>query len=287
MDEAQAWSGYWAQVGAVGGCVPGAVQVGERLGEIWKQFARKLPENERLLDLATGAGAVARALCAANSSVQVTGVDFAVLPASGDSRIVYLSGTPLTALPFADGSFGAVTSQFGFEYDAGDASIAEIARVGRADAAYCFVVHHRESPIATQNRERLAALRAIAASGVLKAARRDLGRHRSAAVEKHMAATGAAYPRQTVVGEITEALRYALDLGASEGARDLTRIEAGIERETILLAGLERAVHDDSDIVALAARLGAAGIACEPPRTIAMSGGSNPIGWLVSARRAG
>lgn len=287
MDEAQAWSGYWQQVGAVGGCVPGALRASERLGEIWKQFARGMAKDEKLLDLATGAGAVPRALCAANPSVQATGVDFAVLPVSDDPRIIYQGNTPLAALPFADGAFDAVTSQFGFEYDAGEASIAEIARVGRDGAKYCFVVHHRKSPIVTQNHERLAALRAIAVSGVFEAARRDLGRQRSATVDKHMAAIGAAHPGQNVVGEIAEALRYALDLGASEGKHDLVRIEEGLERESILLAALERAAHDESDIVALTGRLGAAGIACEAPRPITVTGERHPIGWLVSARRAG
>ena len=55
-------------------------------------------------------------------------------------------------LPFADQRFGAVVSQFGFEYSRRDPAAGEIARVLRPGGAMSLLVHHAASAVLATNR---------------------------------------------------------------------------------------------------------------------------------------
>jgi SAM-dependent methyltransferase len=111
-----------------------------------------------VLDLGCGAGAVARVLLAAPGDLQVTGVDFARVPLAIHPSFELLSETPMESLPFDEPCFGAVVSQFGFEYGECEATLRELARVLAPGARVSFLVHHAESSIVATNRERLRAL---------------------------------------------------------------------------------------------------------------------------------
>jgi SAM-dependent methyltransferase len=57
-------------------------------------------------------------------------------------------------LVFADGSFDAVVSQFGYEYGRTHKTARQLARVLAPAARFSFIVHHAGSTVVATNRAR-------------------------------------------------------------------------------------------------------------------------------------
>ena len=112
----EAWSAFWRDPASGQQCVRGAPDITQAMRGHWASFAASLPAGARVLDLGCGAGAASGAITAARRDLHVTGVDFAMVPPSRDARITLISDMPMEHLDFADGSFDAVVSQFGYEY---------------------------------------------------------------------------------------------------------------------------------------------------------------------------
>lgn len=149
-EAAQAWTCFWGEQSEGSHCLAGApADMRRALSEHWRSFAGTLPVGANVLDIGCGAGAVGSALVAAMPSLHVTGIDFADIPGSNSPQINLLSKTSMEALPFADGSFDAAASQFGFEYGRTDEAAAEMARVLRPGAPFSLLVHHSQSPVLT------------------------------------------------------------------------------------------------------------------------------------------
>jgi SAM-dependent methyltransferase len=160
-----AWTLFWADP-VQSRCAAGAPQIWQSLARHWSAFARSLPRGARVLDLGCGAGAVGRMLLAARGDLHVTGVDAACVPASPLPQMELLSETDMESLPFEDGSFAAVVSQFGYEYSHTDHTAREATRVLAPGAPLSFLVHHSDSAIVSANRERLGAVVAFLAPAV-------------------------------------------------------------------------------------------------------------------------
>jgi ubiquinone/menaquinone biosynthesis C-methylase UbiE len=147
-EAARAWTSFWAEQPDGSHCLAGAPPDMRRaLLEHWRSFAARLPVTANVIDIGCGAGAVGTAVVAAVPSARVTGIDFADIPRSKCARIELRGNTSMEALPFADGSFDAAVSQFGFEYGRTDEAAAEMARVLRPGAPFSLLVHHSQSPI--------------------------------------------------------------------------------------------------------------------------------------------
>jgi len=153
------WDRYWAfgslhsfsQV--AGGNYEGAI------ADFWRERFAGLEPGARVLDIATGNGAVPLlALEAADRSgveVRIEGVDLADIdpvarvqdPALQEAlkRIRFHPRTPAESLPFSDASITLVCSQFGVEYSDVPSAVAEIGRVAAPVATLALVLHHRDS----------------------------------------------------------------------------------------------------------------------------------------------
>jgi SAM-dependent methyltransferase len=136
------------------------------LSRHWSAFARVLARGTRVLDLGCGSGVVGKYLLAARPDLRVTGIDAAQVPPAHGTNLALLAGTCMESLPFADGSFGAVVSQFGLEYADMNPAAREIARVAAPGTRVSFVVHHARSVIVTGMRARLRALDVMFASAL-------------------------------------------------------------------------------------------------------------------------
>src|SRR6185369_3960633 len=109
-----AWTQFWAD-STQSRCSGGAPEIWQSLLRHWVMFSESLPHGARVLDLGCGAGAVGRMLLASRGDLRVTGVDAAKVPRSKHAQMELLSETDMESLPFDDGSFTAVVSQFGYE----------------------------------------------------------------------------------------------------------------------------------------------------------------------------
>ncbi|MBC8027130.1 MAG: class I SAM-dependent methyltransferase [Steroidobacteraceae bacterium] len=155
-----AWTAFWNDP-AQNRCASGAPEIWQALEGHWSTFAHSLAPGARVLDLGCGAGAVARQLLRACTSISVTGIDFARLPLTIRPRVELLSDTAMESLPFPEHSFDAAVSQFGFEYSDTVRAAKEMARVLAPGAKISFIVHHAGSGVVQASRARLDALRMI------------------------------------------------------------------------------------------------------------------------------
>ena len=170
------WSRYW-QGGYKDTCFLGADAFS--LTSFWQDFFRSLANDARVLDLATGNGAVALIAAGLSQSEKfnfsITGVDFAVsspeqiadLDRSLIRQITFLPQTPLEDMPFSDASFDAATSQFGFEYSDAGKSVAETARVIVPGGQLKMLMHAADSEVRKASRNRLRRARELLARGQL------------------------------------------------------------------------------------------------------------------------
>jgi SAM-dependent methyltransferase len=157
----EAWTAFWQDPASGQQCIRGAPDVTHALQSHWSAFAEQLGARARILDLGCGAGAAANAVVAARRDLDVTGVDFALVPAAAEASIRLVPDTPMEQLPFEDGSFDAAISQFGYEYGRTHKTARQLARVLAPAARFSFVVHHAESSVVAANRARLDAIRTI------------------------------------------------------------------------------------------------------------------------------
>ncbi|WP_299321997.1 class I SAM-dependent methyltransferase [Parasphingopyxis sp.] len=287
MSKAQAWSAYWKQMGEAGGCLPGAPPaVDAQLTELWTQFARRFDRGAKLLDLACGTGAVMRALLRGNGDLDLTGVDYAELPKSRSKKTKLVGSTDIANLPFDDERFDGLTSQFGIEYADVAAAAPEIARVAKADAMVQFIVHHADSPIVEQNRNRHAALNAIARSSIRDMARRATSQPGSdtAMLSQTFSLIARSHPDQPVVREIAAAIDHAVRFGGAGADKELDRIEASLEQEIAVLSALLDVALGSSGVAEFTASL-AAHFDSDAARPIQIQGLARPIAWSISARR--
>jgi SAM-dependent methyltransferase len=146
------WTQHWAG-GARHSCSGSyGAEYGGAIAAFWQSVADETPDRARVLDLATGAGAVPRLLrqLAPAKRWSMTAVDFSdhrppPEADDGDAGVSYHPGVSIESMPFGDGSFDLVTSQYGFEYAALDAAAREVRRVRAPGSRLAFVMHHASS----------------------------------------------------------------------------------------------------------------------------------------------
>jgi ubiquinone/menaquinone biosynthesis C-methylase UbiE len=157
----EAWKSYWAS-GNLHSCVTS--YDGNYSGAIaafWANAFSGLAAQSRVLDLATGNGAIPKLLDdLKGADILVDAVDATQIAprwhvSAEQSHIRFHSGVWMEHLPFADVSFDCVCSQFGIEYAERPAAWQETLRVLKQDGRLYCVVHHADSlvtKIAAQER---------------------------------------------------------------------------------------------------------------------------------------
>lgn len=171
-DTAAAWDRYWTY-----GHLHSFSQVADGnyagvVAEFWDSVFSELPDGSRILDVATGNGALPL-LALDNAergtrSFTVHGADIAAIAPTEQvsdpalrgrlAAIAFHPRTPAEALPFDDDGFDLVTSQFGLEYSDLEQSIPEVIRVLRPGGRLALVVHHQDAAAVTAARAETAQL---------------------------------------------------------------------------------------------------------------------------------
>lgn len=136
--------------------IPGAPNYGAPIADGWRAFFDDLPNDSRVLDLATGNGAIAVMAVAAGKDFAVTGADLAAVEPTAFvtqqraelEQVRFLANTPAEALPLPDASIDAVVSQYGVEYSDLTRSIPEAVRVLAPGGQLRFAMHAAEGTVA-------------------------------------------------------------------------------------------------------------------------------------------
>ena len=154
-----AWSSYWAR-GAPHSCVGTYGETyGGAIGGFWREVYGALPAVARVLDVATGNGALPRLLLDGSRmpGVQCDAVDIATvyptwlgaLAPADQGRIRFHGGVDAAALPFGDRCFDLIVSQYGLEYTDLDRTLPELLRVRAPGGGVAMVLHHAQGRPAT------------------------------------------------------------------------------------------------------------------------------------------
>ena len=160
----RAWSSYWAG-GALHSCIGSyAGNYAGAIGDFWRARFECLQAGSRVLDLATGNGALPLLLqecTGAEAGIRIDAVDLAeVAPSwlqpSRHTGIAFHRGVAMEDLPFIDQSYDLVVSQFGLEYARWPQALHEILRVGKPEGGVALVMHHADSVLVKVGREELA-----------------------------------------------------------------------------------------------------------------------------------
>lgn len=166
------WDRYWAygnfhsfsQVS--GGNYQGAV------ADFWRARFERLADGSRVLDIATGNGAIAVLALETGDRrcrrFDVHGTDLADIEPGKSvaepslagllNRISFHGRTAAESLPFEKEHFDMACSQFGLEYSDMSRSIPEIARVLKPGGRFSAIMHNHDSTLLQATREELAQL---------------------------------------------------------------------------------------------------------------------------------
>lgn len=154
----QHWDDYWQNTKALNSFAEGEQGNGYSgtVADFWHKQFSELPASARILDLACGNGALAVLALQFNKDFQLYGSDAAqIKPLEQFSerdnaypflqRISFFPSMPSEQLSFADQSFDAVYSQFGFEYGDSEQTLQQIRRVLKPGGRFTALIHHSAS----------------------------------------------------------------------------------------------------------------------------------------------
>jgi SAM-dependent methyltransferase len=310
------WDSFWRthDKAMLAGAAPGVGDLAP--AAFWRQFFTPLLSDRqplRMIDIACGNGAVTTvAIEAAGQRGAV--LDIHCADRSPAAVLELCSRHPQVAavacdagqLPYLDGSFDLVVSQFGIEY-AGQPAFSEAARLVRAGGRLAAIVHSVGSALHKECVENLAAVRAVKESGLLESAQdafaaslagqasivqsRLPDRRLAAAVE-----TTKQILRDKRAGVLAAFLANLLrDLGYVHGRIEnysreklfawLDAIEGELEAYEGRMSSMTESALDAAAIERVASRLTSEGLTVDPPQTLALHDSGMPAGCVLSARR--
>lgn len=291
------WDRYWAHgclhscANAFSGNYEGAIL------ERWEHYASGLPAGTTVVDLGTGNGAVAAILARVSRErgldLAVHGVDLAdidPLRTVVDAEqlfagVTFHPRTSATAMPFADGSVGAVVGQYALEYTPRAEALAEVARVLGPGGEAAFVMHHERSIVLETTREELAHTELVlGADGVFATADRLLARMAAAgpaaerereafnraAAEVSASIQASRFPDllQSVLGHLGALLDQLPRSGPGATREALAAVRGEFEANRERLLDLAGAALDGGSLEDLQALARSTGLAAEPAELV-------------------
>lgn len=273
-DHSAAWGDFWADnaESGGGGCLPSAWQgIDGAQQAAWRKFAQHLPRKTRLLDIATGDGRVMGWLLKSRKDLKPVGCDLAATLPTPPSGTKVRGGVAMEELPYHDDAFGAVTSQFGFEYGQTGAAAAEIARILKPGGVVGLMTHRIDGPILAHNLARREQINWVfEQEGLMELAKRSLALRAGGLAtipSKILQApqSGAAkFGRNSAAWEISEAILQSLQFGQRDRpenvARLLDTIRAKAQNELGRIASLEAACQTTGNAERFLADVSSAGL---------------------------
>lgn len=316
----RSWTNYWA-TGALHSCL-GSFE-GNYAGEVpeaWREALAALPAGASVLDVCTGNGALPAMFLTeplGANLARINAVDLAQIrpdwlrqlePAARE-RVAFQGGVQVESLPFEDGSFDLVCSQFGIEYSDLGRSLPEVARVLKPGGRFAVVLHDVDSLMCRNAREERSHLAWMATQvPIARAAElcRFVARAVTPAGREALAADPAAERARQRLNEVMAAMTLRAQehvvpdvlvqsqrtiFGAIQASMQSGEVETGLQalawlREQLLESDLRLAELLDCalDQAALDRFLAGTGLVEESRRSLSFPGGER-LGWWLQARK--
>lgn len=221
---ADEWSRYWEK-GSLTTFVGGfANNYDGEIRAFWHEHLGALPSQAKIIDLATGNGALA--ILASEygleqgKSFAITAIDFAAIdPAkrahAGQKEevlgsIEFRSNTAIENTGLTADSYECAVSQFGFEYSMVEQAVAEVSRILKPSAHLHLMMHHEDSDVLKQARDGLTQANLCLSSG-LHSVLAELMTHLDALRRSGKKSSQQAEQLRSAVNAITESLHNEID----------------------------------------------------------------------------
>ena len=294
------WSLYW-QAGHGDSCVATASPADQAyVADIWRVWAKLLSESARVLDLATGNGAVPRALITDQPNLRITGVDLAdIAPAALLQKhpelapVALQGGVDVCQLPFPDASFEGVTSQFGIEYADLSTALPEALRVLAPGGQLRCLMHHADSAVVSPAKPIVEEIDALQSDRGPLSVLNDVLAGRAGSDE--LEAAGRTYLDSSAVktrhisGQIFQGIgqiMQRLPQQPGEAGSLASTMQSRLDAEKQRLQQLQSAALDERSASAAADALTRAGARDVSVKVIKLPGDDNALlGWQLDALR--
>jgi len=300
-EDASAWTLYWSN-NTPQSCIAAQRESdAEEINAIWRSFVAGLKNDAKILDLATGNGAVPSAMLRDRQSYSITGVDRAdiaplkYLDDPGHLRQVeFVGGIDVGKLPMPDQSYDALSSQFGIEYGDLAAIALEISRVLKPGGHCQFLMHHRDSAIVSPNALLIEELEHCLQDGGLIETLLNFLKGTCSSSEldqkgQQYLETEGRKTRQ-ISGQLFEGIGITLK-AADNNMEDASRIAGNmitrLKAEHARLVQMENASLNDEEIQQFKRQLANRGMAISEPRPMTIGTGDEKalIGWLLAGSK--
>ncbi|AQA17228.1 hypothetical protein BST95_02320 [Halioglobus japonicus] len=267
----QHWSRFWQQghITTFGAALKDNYEGPIR--NFWLDQYKILPADAQLLDVATGNGALA--LLAAEFARQqghnwrVIASDLAdINEAAGQHPAVeYHAGVACESLPFGDGRFDLVSSQYGVEYSDLERCIHEIYRVLAPGGRFAAICHHRDSYTLKESRKEMAIYeQGLEKNNIFRAAIAFFNADAQGAGDKAEKQKGVNYAVnrlregnaghpccEQMVGAVSHAIRAASQRSPAETIAELKAMNEEFSNAHQRLLDLSKAAKSTADMQAL------------------------------------
>jgi ubiquinone/menaquinone biosynthesis C-methylase UbiE len=185
----------------------------------------------------------------------------------------------MESLPFADRSFRAVVSQFGYEYGRSGEAAREITRVIVPDGQLSFLVQHQDSPIVIDSNRNLRAMDHLTGARLQAAFMSGM----PAALEQQLCSIRRDCPGERIVEQAAVGLHRRINGDAAERAQVWKAVVDALTPETVMAKSLRTGCVAPNELAEWLGPL-VEGFALMPPSAIRIGGGK-PLAWKIEGRR--
>jgi ubiquinone/menaquinone biosynthesis C-methylase UbiE len=304
------WESYWRAGDNPHAAAVMGVGSSDAFRSVWDAFLNQIrvaPGNVlRVLDLACGAGVVteqARAVLPAGTVF--VGADYAVSAVNqfsarfgGKANGVFSVAADGACLPFANGAFDIVVSQFGLEY-AGLGAFAEVGRVIANNGDIMCVAHYRDGAIEFECRESLRIADEIFMSKVFEkmqvffetAGNREAEQNLASALQRlqFVMAASPPSPGLDLLSQLgADLTRLAMRRAAFESREIYAWLEAALSelsQYSARMRAMVSAALSEGEVRGIMDAWKAGGLEVDMPLPVVTEATTEPSAWQLSAHR--
>ncbi|MFK8029704.1 MAG: class I SAM-dependent methyltransferase [Gammaproteobacteria bacterium] len=296
------WNDYWNNDGAKGEVFVGADgSAHPRIAAWWHSHFEHAPSGD-IVDLACGAGSVFAHL-PDHHKYRLFGADISAEALEiMRQRVPGVTTTVCSAdnLPYEDGQFDVVCSQFGVEY-AGLKAFEEAARILKPGGKLFILCHYENGYIDARNRAHLEQARTLVSSDFIAKALNLIDATYAGDQDKLNKAIAEFSPAEQTLSQACSALSEGIHLHLYAGFRQLYErraqydqadienwlrdMDKDVEHNILRLEHMCRAASDDRTMQDVVARLEASGCSHVQHEPLTFKEHSQPVAWALTLTR--